>query len=96
MSKPHKNKGKTGRSHDPSAGVSQSNSSADDRLEVEGEVIEKLPNNMYRVKVEGHVVLAYVSGKMKMNSITIAVGDKVRVELTPYDLQRGRIVFRSK
>src|SRR5689334_12875319 len=67
------------------------------RLEFEGKVIEKLPNNMYWVKVaEGHEVLAYVSGKMKMHSITIVEGDKVRVELTPYDLKRGRIVFRSK
>lgn len=95
MSNPHRNKGKAERSSDPSAGNAHSNTS-DDRLEFEGEVIEKLPNNMYRVKVNEHVVLAYVSGKMKMNSITIAVGDKVRVELTPYDLQRGRIVFRSK
>ena len=51
---------------------------------------------MYRVQVNDHVVLAYVSGKMKMNSIKIAEGDKVRVELSPYDLSRGRIVFRSK
>jgi translation initiation factor IF-1 len=96
MSNPHRNKGKTERSSDSGATNNQSGNASDDRLEFEGEVIEKLPNNMYRVKVNEHVVLAYVSGKMKMNSITIAVGDKVRVELTPYDLQRGRIVFRSK
>ncbi len=69
---------------------------AGDRLEFEGEVLEKLTNNMYRVLIGEHKVLAYASGKMKMNSISIAVGDMVRVELTPYDLKRGRIVYRSK
>ena len=69
----------------------------DDRLEVEGVVSEKLPNNMFRVSLEtGHKVLAHVSGKMRMNYINILPGDKVRVELSPYDLNRGRIVFRSK
>jgi translation initiation factor IF-1 len=69
----------------------------DDRIEVEGTVSEKLPNNMFRVELEnGHIVLAHVSGKMRMNFINILPGDKVKVELSPYDLQRGRIVFRAK
>ncbi len=69
----------------------------DDRIEVEGTVSEKLPNNMFRVALEnGHIVLAHVSGKMRMNFINILPGDKVKVELSPYDLARGRLVFRSK
>ncbi|MEN9810414.1 MAG: translation initiation factor IF-1 [Proteobacteria bacterium] len=69
----------------------------DDRIEVEGTVAEKLPNNMFRVELEnGHLVLAHVSGKMRMNFINILPGDRVKVELSPYDLQRGRIVFRAK
>lgn len=69
----------------------------DDRIEVEGTVAEKLPNNMFRVSLEnGHIVLAHVSGKMRMNFINILPGDRVKVELSPYDLQRGRIVFRAK
>jgi translation initiation factor IF-1 len=69
----------------------------DDRIEFDGTVSEKLPNNMYRVELEnGHKVLAHVSGKMRMNFINILPGDKVKVELSPYDLTRGRIVFRSK
>ncbi len=69
----------------------------DDRIEFDGTVSEKLPNNMYRVELEnGHKVLAHVSGKMRMNFINILPGDKVRVEVSPYDLARGRIVFRSK
>lgn len=69
----------------------------DDRIEVDGTVAEKLPNNMFRVELEnGHKVLAHVSGKMRMNFINILPGDKVKVELSPYDLQRGRIVFRAK
>lgn len=72
-------------------------SDREDRLEVEGTVAEKLPNNMFRVELEnGHRVLAHVSGKMRMNFINILPGDKVRLELSPYDLSRGRIVFRSK
>jgi len=69
----------------------------DDRLEFEGEVVEKLPDSRFRVKLEsGHIVLAYVSGKMRMNFINILPGDRVKVELTPYDLTKGRIVFRAK
>jgi translation initiation factor IF-1 len=64
-----------------------------DVLEVQGTVIETLPNAMFRVELEnGHVVLAHISGKIRMNFIRILPGDKVLLELTPYDLSRGRIV----
>jgi len=66
-------------------------------IETEGKVIETLPNAMFRVELEnGHVVLAHVSGKMRMNFIRILPGDKVKLELSPYDLTRGRITFRVK
>ena len=66
-------------------------------IEVEGTVIEPLPNAMFRVELEnGHKVLAHISGKMRMNYIKILPGDRVKVELSPYDLTRGRITFRSK
>ena len=69
----------------------------DDVIEVEGTVIEPLPNATFRVKLEnGHVVLGHISGKMRMHYIRILPGDKVTVELTPYDLSRARIVFRAK
>jgi len=70
----------------------------DERIEVLGIVKEKLPNNMFRVSLEEtqHEILAYLSGKMRINFINILPGDKVRVELTPYDLNRGRIIFRPK
>jgi translation initiation factor IF-1 len=69
-----------------------------DVIEVEGKVIEKLPNAMFRVKLEngGHIVLATISGKMRMNFIRILPGDKVTIELTPYDLEHGRITYRYK
>ena len=68
-----------------------------DAIEVEGTVIEPLPNAMFRVELENkHVVLAHISGKMRMNFIRILPGDKVTVELSPYDLSRGRIVYRYK
>ena len=69
-----------------------------DVIEVEGKVVEKLPNAMFRVKLEngGHIVLATISGKMRMNFIRILPGDKVTVELTPYDLEHGRITYRYK
>lgn len=69
-----------------------------DVIEVEGKVVEKLPNAMFRVKLEngGHIVLAMISGKMRMNFIRILPGDKVTVELTPYDLEHGRITYRYK
>ncbi len=65
-------------------------------IQVEGEVVEALPNAMFRVKLEnGHEVLAHVSGKMRVHYIRILPGDKVIVELSPYDLTRGRIVYRK-
>jgi len=68
-----------------------------DTIEVEGEVLELLPNTRFRVKLpNGHVVLAHVSGKMRMNFIKILPGDKVVVEISKYDLDKGRIIFRSK
>ncbi|MDP2419442.1 MAG: translation initiation factor IF-1 [Hydrogenophaga sp.] len=71
--------------------------SKDDVIELQGEVLENLPNATFRVKLEnGHMVLAHISGKMRMHYIRILPGDKVKVELTPYDLTRARIVFRSK
>ena len=64
---------------------------------VEGKVLETLPNAMFRVELEnGHKVLAHISGKMRMHFIKILPGDKVTVELSPYDLTRGRIIFREK
>ncbi|TAL39215.1 MAG: translation initiation factor IF-1 [Spirochaetes bacterium] len=66
-------------------------------IEVEGVVVEPLPNAMFRVKLDnGHLVLAHISGKMRMHYIRILPGDRVTVELSPYDLSRGRITFRSK
>jgi translation initiation factor IF-1 len=66
-------------------------------IETEGKVVEALPNAMFRVELEnGHLVLAHVSGKMRMNFIRILPGDKVKLELSPYDLTRGRITFRVK
>lgn len=71
--------------------------SKDDVIQVQGEVVENLPNASFGVKLEnGHVVLAQISGKMRMHYIRILPGDKVTVELTPYDLSRARIVFRAK
>ena len=69
----------------------------EDAIEVEGTVVEPLPNAMFRVELDnGHKVLAHVSGKMRKNFIRILPGDKVAVELSPYDLTRGRIVYRYK
>ena len=71
--------------------------SKQDAIEVEGKVLEALPNAMFQVELEnGHVVLAHVSGKIRMNFIRILPGDKVTIELTPYDLTRGRITYRFK
>jgi translation initiation factor IF-1 len=68
-----------------------------DAIEVEGKVVEMLPNTMFRVELaNGHLVLAHISGKMRMNYIRILPGDRVKVELSPYDLSRGRIVYRFK
>jgi translation initiation factor IF-1 len=69
----------------------------EEAIEVEGKVVEPLPNAMFRVELEnGHRVLAHISGKMRMHFIKILPGDKVTVELSPYDLSRGRIVYRTK
>lgn len=71
--------------------------SREDQIEMQGVVTETLPNTMFRVKLEnGHVVTAHISGKMRKNYIRILTGDKVTVELTPYDLTKGRITFRDK
>jgi translation initiation factor IF-1 len=71
--------------------------SKEDNIEVEGTVVETLPNAMFKVKLEnGQIVLAYVSGKMRMHFIKILPGDKVTVELSPYDLTKGRITYRFK
>jgi translation initiation factor IF-1 len=69
----------------------------EEKIEVEGTVIEALPNAMFRVDLDkGHRILAHISGKMRMHFIKILAGDKVKVELSPYDLTRGRIVYRYK
>lgn len=71
--------------------------SKDDVIEVEGTVIEALPNAMFQVELaNGHKVLAHISGKLRMNFIRILPGDKVTIELSPYDLNRGRITWRAK
>lgn len=68
-----------------------------DVIEVEGTILEALPNAMFQVQlVNGHTILAHISGKIRMNFIKILPGDKVTVELTPYDLNRGRITYRYK
>jgi translation initiation factor IF-1 len=69
----------------------------EDGIEMEGTVIETLPNTMFRVQLEnGHVVTAHISGKMRKHYIRILTGDKVTVQLTPYDLTKGRITFRAR
>ncbi|KAA3653396.1 MAG: translation initiation factor IF-1 [Castellaniella sp.] len=69
----------------------------EDGIEMQGEVLETLPNAMFKVRLEnGHTVLGHISGKMRMHYIRILPGDRVTVQLTPYDLTKGRIVFRSK
>jgi translation initiation factor IF-1 len=86
----------------PSLGISSTRShplpkSKEDAIVLEGTVIEPLPNAMFRVELEnGHKVLAHISGKMRMHYIRILPGDRVQVELTPYDLSRGRITYRYK
>ena len=68
-----------------------------DVIEIEGVVVEKLPNAMFKVELEnGHIVLAHISGKLRMNFIKILPGDKVTIEMSPYDLSKGRIVWRDK
>ena len=71
--------------------------SKSDVIEVEGRVVEKLPNAMFKVELEnGHQVLGHISGKLRMNFIRILPGDKVTIELSPYDLDKGRIIWRDK
>lgn len=71
--------------------------SKEDVIEVEGKVVEPLPNAMFKVELDnGHQVLARISGKMRMHFIRILPGDKVKLEISPYDLSKGRIVYRSK
>ena len=71
--------------------------SKSDLIEMEGVITEKLPNAMFKVELEnGHVVLAHISGKLRMNFIRILPGDKVKIELSPYDLNKGRIIWRDK
>lgn len=68
----------------------------EETIELEGTVVESLPNAMFRVELEnGHKILAYISGKMRMHYIKILPGDRVKVELTPYDLEKGRIIYRG-
>jgi translation initiation factor IF-1 len=69
----------------------------EEAIEMEGEVIDTLPNTTFRVKLEnGHIVTAHISGKMRKNYIRILTGDKVKVELTPYDLSKARITYRAR
>ncbi|CAL4321556.1 Translation initiation factor IF-1 [Buchnera aphidicola (Chaitophorus sp. 3695)] len=69
----------------------------ENNIEMQGTVIDTLPNTMFRVQLENkHIILAHISGKMRKNYIRILTGDKVTVELTPYDLTKGRIIFRSR
>ena len=69
----------------------------EDQIEMEGKVIDTLPNTMFRVELEnGHIVTAHISGKMRKHYIRILTGDSVKVEMTPYDLRKGRITFRMR
>ncbi|MBI2994114.1 MAG: translation initiation factor IF-1 [Gammaproteobacteria bacterium] len=69
----------------------------EDQIEMEGTVIETLPNTMFRVELDnGHVITAHISGKMRKNYIRILTGDRVTVEMTPYDLSKGRIIYRAR
>ncbi len=71
--------------------------SKDDAIELEGTILETLPNTMFRVKLENnHVIIAHISGRMRKNYIRILTGDKVKIEMTPYDLSKGRITYRMK
>ena len=86
----------------PNSGIllkaeNRGNLMAKDVIEIEGTILESMPNAMFRVKLEnGHEILAHISGKIRKNFIRILPGDKVKVEMTPYDLTKGRITFRLK
>jgi translation initiation factor IF-1 len=91
------NRGSAGRSSGPKAQPEEETDAKEQGIEVQGVISENLPNAMFRVKLEsGHEVLAHVSGKIRMNFIKILPGDRVLVELSPYDLTRGRILYRYK
>jgi translation initiation factor IF-1 len=80
-----------------SEGLSPSKMAKEDAIEMEGRVVDTLPNTMFRVELDnGHVVTAHISGRMRKHYIRILTGDRVTVELTPYDLTKGRIVYRKK
>jgi translation initiation factor IF-1 len=82
---------------DPVESQQKHRMSKDDQIEMEGTVLETLPNTVFRVQLEnGHVVTAHISGRMRKNYIRILTGDKVKVEMTPYDLTKGRISYRMK
>lgn len=71
--------------------------SKEDQIEMEGKVIETLPNTTFRVELDnGHIIIAHISGKMRKHYIRILTGDRVKVEMTPYDLSKGRITFRQR
>ena len=77
--------------------LEEENMAKADVIEVEGKVVEKLPNAMFKVELEnGHIVLGHISGKLRMNYIKILPGDMVTLEMSPYDLTKGRIVWRAK
>jgi translation initiation factor IF-1 len=77
--------------------MSKSEDSTKEVIEVTGRVVEPLPNAMFKVELEnGHIVMAHISGKMRMHYIRIIPGDEVTIEMTPYDLTKGRIVYRKK
>lgn len=80
-----------------SAAQDNGNMAKEESIEMEGEVVDTLPNTTFRVKLDnGHIVTAHISGKMRKNYIRILTGDKVKVELTPYDLSKARITYRAR
>ena len=82
---------------EPARGLNTQSAYEKRRFEIEGTVVEKLPNAMFQVELEnGHQVLAHISGKLRMNYIRILPGDKVTLEMSPYDLSKGRIIWRDK
>jgi translation initiation factor IF-1 len=81
----------------PGTGVSAHPMAKEDAIQMEGKVVETLPNTTFRVELDnGHIVTAHISGKMRKHYIRILTGDKVTVELTPYDLSKGRIIYRGR
>jgi translation initiation factor IF-1 len=98
MARGHRRGGtRTAKRHQADAAVSSSATPKEEAIEVEGTIVEPLPNAMFRVELaSGHRVLAHVSGKIRMNYIRILPGDRVLIELSPYDLTHGRITYRYK